>query len=252
MLRNKLSDELAIFFAAYNFPDYCPNGLQVAGSDEINTIVSGVSANQALIDEAIETEADAILVHHGFFFKGEMLEIVEIKKNRIAALLQNNISLFAYHLPLDLHPEIGNNVLFGNAMGWLQQDVFALLGVASLGRSTILSNPIMANELTATLTAVLDREPLHIAPDDNREIKKIAWCTGAAQDGIRDAYLQGADAYLSGEVSERTFSAAKEYGLHYFACGHHATERFGVKALGDYCATQYGLQHVFIDIVNPV
>lgn len=252
MKRNDLLRNLNDYLGFQNIKDYCPNGLQVAGKEEINKIVAGVTANQAFIDAAIGAKADAILVHHGFFFKGEPAEIVGIKKNRIAALLKHDINLFAYHLPLDLHPEVGNNVLFGNAMEWFEHQSFSMLGIEGLGRITTLNQECIAEDLAADLAKVLQRKPQVISPDIAKPIKKVAWCTGAAQDGITAAYLQGADAYISGEVSERTFSEAKEYGLHYFVCGHHATERFGVRALGEYLAKQFSLECEFVDINNPI
>ena len=252
VLRDTLVTDLDLYLNSSSFKDYCPNGLQIAGKVEINTLISGVTANQALIDAAIDSNADAVLVHHGFFFKGESEAIVGIKKNRIAALLKNDISLFAYHLPLDLHAELGNNVLFGHAMGWQDQEVFSMLGVDGLGRAATFATPISPGELGQQLAGVLQRDPQHLSTTKNSKITKVAWCTGAAQDGIVDAYMHGANAFISGEVSERTFAQAQELGVHYFVAGHHATETFGARALGEYCAAKYNLQHEFIDIVNPV
>lgn len=230
------------------FSDYCPNGLQIEGKSTIQRVVTGVTACQALIDAAIEQQADAILVHHGYFWKGEAQPVTGIKKRRIASLLAHDISLVAYHLPLDCHEQLGNNAQLARQFGWhmetLSDGADALLRHASLPKS--LSGEALATQIET----VLGRGPMHINAD--RPIRSVAWCTGAAQGYIEQALALGVDAYISGEISEQTVHTAREAGVHYFAAGHHATERYGVKALGEYLAERSGVPHQFIDIDNPV
>lgn len=234
-----------------DFRDYCPNGLQIEGRSEIRKLVSGVTASQALIEAAILENADAILVHHGYFWQGENPEITGIKRQRIKTLLENEISLIAYHLPLDAHPEFGNNVQLGKQLGF---DIIGELYPkfkSKVGVTGMLTHPCSAEELKQVIQTKLTREPMHI-PGTAALIKTIAWCTGSAQDSIERAHELGADAYLSGEISEQTVHFAREAGIHYFAAGHHATERYGVQSLGSYLADKYAIEHVFIDIENPV
>jgi dinuclear metal center YbgI/SA1388 family protein len=228
------------------FKDYCPNGLQIEGSGSIANLVSGVSANQALIDVAIEQHADALLVHHGFFWKGENPVISGIKKQRIQALLVNNINLIAYHLPLDAHKTLGNNILLAEQLGLNEIDYFSVNEIAIIGSVASQTGVEFKQRLTTTLS----REPLHVPVE--RPIHRVALCTGAAQNYIEQAIEQGADAFVSGEISENTWHIAKENNVHYFAAGHHATERYGVRALGDYLAQKFTIKHQFIDIINPV
>lgn len=233
------------------FKDYCPNGLQVEGKPEINTIVTGVSANQELIDQATKVSADAIIVHHGFFWKNEDPCVTGIKRNRLAALLQNDISLLAYHLPLDAHLELGNNVQLGQVLGFHSISTFEPMPGLSLGTIGHLVSPVSGEELTLRIEEKLARKPLYI-PGSAKLIEKVAWCTGAAQDFIDSAVKLSADAYITGEVSERTVHIAKEAGIHFFAAGHHATERYGIKALGDFLKEKFAIKHIHIDIENPV
>lgn len=228
------------------FKDYCPNGLQVEGKESIKTIVSGVTASQALIDAAIEQQADLLLVHHGFFWKGENPIITGIKKCRLKALLQNDINLLAYHLPLDANKILGNNVLLAKKLAVKHKQYFSTNDIALMG--TIEKQT--GNEFKQSITDVLGREPLHIEAD--RIISTVALCTGAAQSYINQAIDLGADAFISGEVSENTWHIAKENNIHYFAAGHHATERYGVQALGEHLAAYFDLKHTFIDINNPI
>jgi dinuclear metal center YbgI/SA1388 family protein len=228
------------------FKDYCPNGLQIEGSGSIANLISGVSANQALIDAAIEQHADALLVHHGFFWKGENPVISGIKKQRIQALLVNNINLIAYHLPLDAHKTLGNNILLAEQLGLNEIDYFSANEIAIIGSVASQTGVEFKQRLTTTLS----REPLHVPVE--RPIHRVALCTGAAQNYIEQAIEQGADAFVSGEISENTWHIAKENNVHYFAAGHHATERYGVQALGDYLAQKFTIKHQFIDIINPV
>ena len=232
--------------------DYAPNGLQIQGSDQITKIVTGVTASQALIDLAIVEKADALLVHHGYFWKNESYVIRGMKHKRIKALIENNINLFAYHLPLDIHPILGNNVQLAMLLN------IDVTGPLELGNALSIAIQGQLPELTGgcdlalLINKKLSRECLHIAPPSNKKIKTIAWCTGGGQDYIELAAEQGIDAFISGEVSEKTTHIAKEMDIHFFAAGHHATERYGVKALGEYIAKEQGLDVVFIDIDNPV
>lgn len=232
--------------------DYCPNGLQVEGTSEVNKIITGVTASQALIDAAIEAKADAILVHHGYFWKGEAEPLVGMKGKRIRHLIQNNINLYAYHLPLDIHPELGNNAQLAQL---LEIDTQGGLeghpqSVAMFGE---FKTSLSGEQLAARIEKVLQRKPLHIAPQElNKPIKTIGWCTGGGQDYIELAAKSGLDAFISGEISERTTYIARELGIHYFSAGHHATERYGVKALGEWLAQAHGFEVEFIDIDNPV
>ena len=230
--------------------DYCPNGLQVEGADQVGKIVTGVTASQRLIDAAITQRADAILVHHGYFWKGEAQPIVGMKKRRIQSLLVHDISLLAYHLPLDLHPLLGNNAQLANQLGF-DIDPYEGDGLPPLVRTATLAEPQSGEALAQHIDQCLARSPLHIATE--REIKRVAWCTGAAQSYLNEAIALGVDAYITGEVSEPTVHEAREAGIHFFAAGHHATERYGVKALGEAMVQQWpSLQCEFIDCDNPV
>lgn len=233
------------------FADYCPNGLQVQGGERVRRIVSGVTASQALVDAAIAAQADLLLVHHGYFWKGESSPLTGIKQRRIKALLQHDINLVAYHLPLDVHAELGNNVQLAQLMDWQIEGGLEPDNPRSVGLQGRLSAPLSGEQLAAQLAQRLQRTPLHI-PGNDRPIRRIAWCTGAAQGYIDRAIALGVDAYITGEVSEPTVHLARENGIHFFAAGHHATERYGVKALGEHLAQQFGIQHQFIDIDNPV
>lgn len=239
------------------FKDYAPNGLQVDGGKAITSIITGVTACEALIDAAIAANADAIMVHHGYFWKGESEPITGIKGVRIRKLMQHGISLIAYHLPLDAHPIIGNNAKLAEALG------LTITGALYPHESHPVGNiatcpPQSAASLSATITQALHRAPLHIASDfspsnitSEKTIERIGLCTGGAQDMIEQAAVMGCDAYISGEISERTTHSARELGIDYFACGHHATERGGIQALGDIIAEQFALKVAFIDIDNP-
>jgi dinuclear metal center YbgI/SA1388 family protein len=233
-----------------NIDDYCPNGLQVEGRAEVEKIVTGVTASQQLIDCAVDQGADLILVHHGYFWKGERPNIIGIKKRRIKTLLAQDLSLLAYHLPLDVHPEYGNNAQLAKILGWNMDEARLINGMPPLVRSAVFNEPMSGDELAAHLTNKLCREPLHIAA--KRDIKKVAWCTGAAQSYLQRAVNAGADAFISGEISEQTVHEAKENNIHYFAAGHHATERYGVQALGQKLAEKFALESVFVDCDNPV
>ena len=233
------------------FKDYCPNGLQIEGCAEVEKIVSGVTACQALIDAAIERDADVLLVHHGYFWKNENAVITGFKKKRIQALLGNDISLLAYHLPLDAHKELGNNVQLAERLGFAVEGWFGGRKGQEIACHGVLNTASSGQELQEALSDVLQREALHIA-GSSKDIKRIAWCTGAAQSFIDDAIALGVDAFITGEVSESTVHAARESGVHFFSCGHHATERYGVQALAAHLSEKFALSHEFVDIDNPV
>jgi len=234
-----------------SYSDYCPNGLQVEGRPEIGTVVSGVTASLALIDAALGAGADALLVHHGYFWKGEDARITGMKRRRLERLLGSGVSLLAYHLPLDAHPELGNNIQLGRQLGFTALGSFGNDAALQLGRYAQLEEPLTGTALAAHLQACLGRAPQHVAGADG-PIRTVGWCTGAAQSYIDAAVAQGLDAFISGEISEQTVHVARECGIHYFAAGHHATERYGVRALGERLAGQFGISHRFIDIDNPV
>ncbi|CAM4015474.1 Nif3-like dinuclear metal center hexameric protein [Vibrio neonatus] len=247
-LQTLLNDKLS----ALQIKDYAPNGLQVEGTENIKKIVTGVTASQALIDEAIRLKADALLVHHGYFWKGEPEPIVGMKGRRIRALIKNDINLYGYHLPLDIHPELGNNAKLAELLdieieGGLEGHAQS---IALYGR---LASPVTGAEFAQRIAQVLNRESLHIAPDfADKMIESVGWCTGGGQDYIQLAADHQLDAFISGEISERTTFVAREQGIHYFSAGHHATERYGIKALGEWLAQEHGFEVTFVDINNPV
>ncbi len=230
------------------FNDYCPNGLQVEGRETIRCIVSGVTASFALLEAAKEQKADLLLVHHGYFWRTDSVVITGMMKRRLAFLLKEDMNLLAYHLPLDAHEELGNNVRLAQRLNITCLGPVARGSLVFHGR---LDTPITAAALACLLQDKLGQKPLHIA-GQSELISTVAWCTGAAQEYIDVAADLGVDAFLSGEISERTVHSARETGVHYFACGHHATERYGVMALGEHLAQRFELRHHFIDIDNPV
>lgn len=244
LLNQKLSPQL--------IKDYCPNGLQVEGGENVQRIVTGVTASQALINRAIELNADAILVHHGYFWKGESEAIRGMKGRRIRSLIKNDINLYGYHLPLDIHPELGNNALLAKKLG-IQLEGGLEGHDQSVALFGSLNEPVSAEELSKRITDAYDRKPLHIAPEGEQKlIKSIGWCSGGGQDYIELAAQHGLDAFISGEISERTTYSAREQDIHYFSAGHHATERDGIKALGEWLAAEHGFEVEFVDIHNPV
>lgn len=232
------------------FADYAPNGLQVEGRTGIGRIVSGVTASQALLDAAVELKADAVLVHHGYFWKGEDARITGMKRRRLATLLAHEINLIAYHLPLDGHPELGNNAQWARALGLIETQGFIGKPGAEIGMRGAFAEPVAGEVLAQRLEALLGRAVLHVAGKPGA-IRTVGLCSGGAQGYIAEAASLGLDAYLTGEVSEHTVHVAREMGIHFYACGHHATERFGVRALGEHLAERFGLKHHFIDIDNP-
>jgi len=233
-----------------DFKDYGPNGLQVEGAEEVKKIVSGVTASQALIEAAIERGADTLLVHHGYFWNGEDPRITGMKYRRIKALLDHNINLLGYHLPLDAHAELGNNVQLGLRLGFTARGGFAGDNGPDIGLYGDMNKTMAGEELASHIETGLGRQPLYV-PGHDRPVKTIAWCTGGAQSYIERAADLGVDAYLSGEISEYTVHIARELGIHFYAAGHHATERYGVMALGEHLSQKFRLQHEFVEIDNP-
>ena len=232
------------------FEDYCPNGIQVEAGEKVQRLMVGVTACQALLDAAVDWRADLLLVHHGYFWKGEAAPLRGIKGRRIATLLRHGISLLAYHLPLDAHPEWGNNRQLALRCGFADaQPTEAGQGLIWQSR---LPAPITPEQLAESLSGRLQRQVLHIPGGEARELRRIGWCTGAAQGFIEEAAALGLDAYISGEISEPTVHAARELGIHYFAAGHHATERYGVQALGRHLAERFDLDYRYVEIENPV
>jgi dinuclear metal center YbgI/SA1388 family protein len=230
------------------FKDYCPNGLQVEGRRRVNKLATGVTASLAFLEAALEWGADAVLVHHGYFWRNEAPQITGRKYERLKLLLSNDINLFAYHLPLDDHPELGNNAQLGAKMGWIGESRF---GENDIGWMATLPMPVSLAHFTAEVEETLGRTPL-VFGDPDLQLRRVAWCTGAAQ-GYFDAAIEaGADVYLTGEVSEHCMHTAAESGVAFLAAGHHATERFGVQAVGAHLAENFDIEHLFIDIHNPV
>ncbi len=232
------------------FRDYCPNGLQVQGRAQIHKLVTGVTASQALLDRAVEQQADAVLVHHGYFWKGDDPRVVGGMHQRLKTLLEHDISLLAYHLPLDAHPIYGNNVQLAHLLSLSIEGQFgdSKPAIGLFGR---LQTPLSPDVFAARIEQQLGRKPLLIEASE-RNIETIAWCSGAAQGYLPQAVALGVDAYLSGEISEQTVHVAREAGVHYISAGHHATERGGVRALGEHLASRFALEVTFVDIDNPV
>lgn len=232
------------------FTDYCPNGLQIAGRREVRHIVTGVTASQALIDAAIDCGADTLLVHHGYFWKGENPCLTGIKQRRIKALLAHDINLLAYHLPLDAHPLYGNNAQLAKQLGLRAAKPLTDEPNQLIWRGEF-AQPLRAAEVQQRFSAALQRDVLHIG-DQNALLTGMAWCTGAAQGYFQQVLDAGELAFLTGEISEHNVHLAREMQAHFFAAGHHATERYGVKALGEHLQEQFALKVEFIDIDNPV
>ncbi|MGY4026383.1 Nif3-like dinuclear metal center hexameric protein [Aeromonas rivuli] len=250
--RQKLTNILNQLLEPHAIKDYCPNGLQVEGRDEIRKIVTGVTASQGLLDAAVAEGADAILVHHGYFWKGEAEVVTGMKQRRLKTLLTHDINLFAYHLPLDVHPELGNNAQLAKLLGIRVRrglEPWDKKSVAMVGK---FDDPLSGEALAARIGERLGRAVLHCGESGPALIETVAWCTGGGQSYINLAAEQGIDAFISGEASEQTIHTAREMGMHFFAAGHHATERYGVKALGEWLATEHGVEVIFVDIDNPV
>lgn len=239
-----------VLLKADEFQDCCPNGLQVEGRGQVRRLVSGVTASLGLLKAAVAHGADAILVHHGYFWRGEDPRVLGMRKRRLGLLLKEDVSLLAYHLPLDAHPDLGNNAQLARVLGLAVRGRFGAGGEPGLAMHGTLPEPMSGEAFAKHVARALGREPLHI-PGRAGRIATIGWCGGAAQNGIERAVDLGLDAYLTGEVSEPTVHVARECGIHFFAAGHHATERYGVQALGEHLAERFGLEHRFIDIDNP-
>jgi dinuclear metal center YbgI/SA1388 family protein len=251
------------------FTDYGPNGLQVEGKVHIRKIVSGVTASRALIEAAILSKADAIFVHHGLFWRGQTGVVTGWMKERLKLLLAHDINLFAYHLPLDAHPALGNNAQLGEKLGFItpgahergeikhfgDQSLGWLANIDQTAPKTLLTPEFNPENLQKHLELYLKRQVASVfiasTATKNIAIKKIAWCTGGAQSYFEAAIAAGADAYITGEMSEPQAHLARECGVSYFACGHHATERYGAPAVAAHVAAQLGLEHEFIEIDNP-
>ena len=235
---------------ADTYSDYCPNGLQVEGCDRIEFLITGVTASQMLLESACEQKADALLVHHGYFWRNEEPAVVGMKARRLRTLLREEINLLAYHLPLDAHEVFGNNVQLAKR---LELDVTGLLcpDAPEAGRVGRLAQACRAAEFAVWLEKKLEHPVVWAGPDTGDMVTTVGWCTGAGQQFIERAAQLGLDAFVSGEISEPTVHVARECGVHYFACGHHATERYGVQAVGQHLAEKFELRHQFIDIPNP-
>lgn len=248
MQLSELNDYIGRLLEISRFRDYCPNGVQVEGRAEIIRIATGVTASKRLLEAATAWGADAIIVHHGYFWRNEEATLTGIKKQRIAHLLQHDVSLLAYHLPLDAHAELGNNAQLALRLGLLGRGHFGEQDIAWHGE---LQQPQTLSQFSAHITDTLQRAPLVIG-ESERTLRRIAWCTGAAQSYFEQAVALGVDAFLTGEISEQSVHIAQETGVAFIAAGHHATERYGVQALGEHLAQQFKIEHRFFDMDNPV
>ncbi|QDX30650.1 type 2 GTP cyclohydrolase I [Dickeya poaceiphila] len=246
MRNTELESLINGFLNVAAFQDYGPNGLQVEGRSEVRRIVTGVTACQALLDAAVAQQADAVLVHHGYFWRNEPAVIRGMKRQRLKTLLANDLNLYGYHLPLDAHPDVGNNARLA-----VMLDIRVQGEIESLLPYGELAEPCSGDDLRHRLETVLERPVLHCGDHAPAQIRRIAWCTGGGQSFIDQAADFGVDAFITGEVSEKTIHTAREMGLHFYAAGHHATERAGIRALGEWLASQHGVEVTFIDIPNP-
>ncbi|QYM91804.1 type 2 GTP cyclohydrolase I [Dickeya zeae] len=246
MRNTELESLINGFLNVAAFQDYGPNGLQVEGRSDVQRIVTGVTACQALLDAAVAQQADAVLVHHGYFWRNEPAVVRGMKRQRLKTLLANDLNLYGYHLPLDAHPQIGNNAQLAAML-----DIRVLGEIEPLLPYGEVAQPCSGDTLRHKLEAVLERPVLHCGDNAPAQIRRIAWCTGGGQSFIDQAADFGVDAFITGEVSEKTIHTAREMGLHFYAAGHHATERAGIRALGEWLAAQHGFDVTFIDIPNP-
>lgn len=245
--RDDIEKHLRQLLEVDRFKDYGPNGLQVEGKPGISKIVSGVTASLALIDAAIAARADALLVHHGLFWRGQDGRLTGWLKARVERLMAHGINLFAYHLPLDAHPRLGNNARLGAELGLVADARLGEQELAFIGDAAGLAS---AEALAQRTRQTLGREVL-LLPGDGRPLRRVAWCTGGAQGYFEAAIAAGADAFLTGEISEPQAHLARETGVAFLACGHHATERYGAPAVAAEVAAHFGLAHEFIEIDNP-
>jgi dinuclear metal center YbgI/SA1388 family protein len=247
VLRDELQSHLGQLLGVDRFRDYGPNGLQVEGRARVCRLVSGVTASLELIEAAVQERADALLVHHGLFWRGQDGRLTGWLRSRVALLLAHEINLFAYHLPLDDHPEFGNNAQFGARLGLKADSRFGEQDLGFAGVAGVLTS---LDLLVGAGEQVCARTPV-VAPGDGRPLRRIGWCTGGAQGYFEAAIAAGVDAYVTGEISEPQAHIARETGVAFVACGHHATERFGAPALAAHVASTFGLEHRFIDLDNP-
>ena len=245
--RTEIDAALAALLRPETFKDYGPNGLQVEGRAEVRRLASGVTASLAFIDAAIAAGADALLVHHGLFWRGQDGRLTGWLRERVARLLAHDVNLFAYHLPLDAEPQFGNNAQFGARLQMLAD---ARFGEQDLGFIGAAGRWRTAPALAEAAAQALGRTPVHV-PGDGRPLARVAWCTGGAQGYFEAAIAAGADAFITGEISEPQTHLARETGVAFIACGHHATERYGAPALGAHIAARFGIEHRFIEIDNP-
>lgn len=247
--RQQLLTNLDALLEPERFKDYCPNGLQVEGRDHIRKIVSGVTASLALIEAAVEAQADAIFVHHGLFWRGHDGRVTGWLRKRLALLMQHNINLLSYHLPLDAHPELGNNAQLGLQLGFAGLGRF---GDQQLGWLGTASGPAKDSpqNLAMHIEAQLGRRVTLVAGKPG-PLRTVAWCSGGAQGYFEGAIAAGADVFVTGEISEPQAHLARECGVSFIACGHHATERYGAPAVAAHIASECGLDHVYIEIDNP-
>ncbi len=253
--REELTRHTSALLEVERFADYGPNGLQVEGRNEVRRIVSGVTASLALIEAAVAWNADALVVHHGLFWRGQDGRVTGWMKQRLSALLRHDLNLLAYHLPLDAHPTLGNNAQLGLKLGLETLESFGDKSLGCLGRWRAAPGEdpdagLSFEALTTRVEHTLGRRPVAI-PGAGHPIRRVAWCTGGAQGYFEAAIAAGADAYLTGEISEPQMHLARECGVAFLACGHHATERYGAQALGHHLAEHFGLAHTFIDLDNP-
>lgn len=248
MQRTDLIDYTAQLLQTAGFKDYCPNGLQVEGASEVKHIVTGVTASMDLLQKAVECGADTVMVHHGYFWKSESPTITGLKYQRIRFLIEHQLNLIAYHLPLDAHPTLGNNAQLATRLAWQIDGVTGEQGLMAYGAQAQES---LLHEVAQSVKDKLARAPMVIG-DENKPIKRIAWCTGAAQHYMMEAIALGVDLFVSGEISEQTVHLARESGVAYMAAGHHATERYGIQALGQHLADKFQLKHTYCDMDNPV
>ena len=235
----------------HEFKDYAPNGLQIEGKSEVQKILCAVTASQEAIDAAIAQNADLLLVHHGYFWKGEPYPITGMRGKRIKSLIQHDISLVGYHLPLDSHPSLGNNAAIAEYLALENLQALDPSERHPIGNIGFLKQAMSATEFRDYLTARLGFKTIHLSAEKS-QIQKVGFCTGAAQDFIGKAAEQGCDAFISGEVSERTYYEAKELGVHYYACGHHATERYGVQRLAKAISEQFNIEYSYFELNNPI
>ena len=246
---NELETYLNQLLDIAHFHDYCPNGLQVEGRSEVYQLVSGVTASFDFLQAAVAAGADAVLVHHGYFWRGEDQRIVGMKHRRIALLMAHNVSLLSYHLPLDAHPEFGNNIQLARRLNFTETGRFGDQNIAMQG--TLPPQTANLKELRTSIERALSRTPL-VVGDDEKTVRRVAWCTGGAQGYFDEAVQLGVDAFITGEISEQNVHSARESGVAFISAGHHATERYGVQALGEHISQKFGIAHRFIDVDNPV